>query len=264
MGRSAQVLEQILAETSQDIGENHDVLFVFDLDSTLFDVSPRIQQILRDFSQLPEIRSMDPINAEILANLTADPKDWGIRLAVERAGIVAANPALALRVRDFWIQHFFSNDYLQFDLPLAGAVKFVSFVHRIGAKLVYLTGRDTQKMLSGSLRALRAHDFPLSEDGIELVMKPTTGLEDSLFKETWFDELSLPNTCKIWFFENEPLNLEKVRLKHPEVELVFVDTTHSRKMPSPTDLKTIDNFQLDWERLTPRLLDSHRLQIPRF
>lgn len=264
MTQSSIVLKQILSESSKRLSGGEKVLLVFDLDSTLFDVGPRIQRILRDFSELAEIKALDPVNAELLGSIKTQRKDWGIRGAIERAGIHTVNPELAGRARKFWVQHFFSNEYLQHDLPLAGAVRFVQVLHQMGAGVIYLTGRDITKMHPGSLSSLRAHSFPLSDDGIELVMKPQSGLEDFAFKEKWFDELTKNPYAKIWFFENEPVNLDRIRLKHPEVELIFVDSTHSQRMPSPTDLLTIDDFAVDWETVRPHLAPEHRMLLEKF
>lgn len=260
--RSAPVLQQILTETSHRRHRDESVMMVFDLDSTLFDVSPRIQRILHDFAGQADIVALDPASAAVLAGLKTERRDWGIRTAVERAGLHVKNPELVNRAREFWIRHFFSNDYLRFDRPLPGAPEFVRFVRALGVELVYLTGRDISKMLTGSLEGLRAHGFPLSAEGTELVMKPATGLEDHAFKEDWFRALPKDRFDKIWFFENEPVNLDKIRRGHPEVELVFVDTTHSRKLPSPTDLMTLDDFMVDWRALAAELPPAHARLIP--
>lgn len=261
--RSAPILQEILTQASRLISGGERVMMVFDLDSTLFDVSPRIQRILRDFAGQADIVALDPTNAAALSALKTERRDWGIRTAIERAGLHVKNPDLVHRARDFWIRHFFSNSYLQHDEPLPGATDFVQFVHAMGAELVYLTGRDTAKMYEGSVQGLRRHGFPLSETAIELVMKPPTGIEDHAFKEEWFGRLPKNACAKIWFFENEPVNLHKIRVKHPEVELVFVDTTHSRKLPSPQDLATIDDFAVDWATLTGVIAPAHAMFIPR-
>ncbi|MBX3017509.1 MAG: HAD family hydrolase [Bdellovibrionaceae bacterium] len=261
--RSAPILQHILLETAERRHRGEHLMMVFDLDSTLFDVSPRIQRILHDFAGQADIVALDPVNAALLASLKAERHDWGIRTIVERAGLHLKNPELINRAREFWIRHFFSNEYLRFDQPLPGAVDFVRFVEALGVKLIYLTGRDTSKMLSGSLEGLRAHRFPLAADGAELVMKPATGIEDHAFKEQWFDAIPKGTHGKIWFYENEPVNLDKIRVRHPEVELIFVDTTHSRKMPSPSDLRTIDDFRVDWAALAKSLPPIYTNFIPR-
>lgn len=263
--RSAPILLQILTEAARLRERGEPALMVFDLDSTLFDVSPRIQRILHDFAGQPEIQALDPASAAILAGLKTERQDWGIRTAVERAGLHVKNPELVNRAREYWIQNFFSNSYLRFDHPLEGAVRFVQFAERLDVSLVYLTGRDTSKMLSGSLEALRAHQFPLSTDGHELVMKPAaidSRIEDHVFKEQWFAAIPKQKYSKIWFFENEPVNLQKIRTGHPEVELIFVDTTHSRKMASPLDLATIDDFNFDWRALKAQLPAAQANLIP--
>lgn len=258
MTRSSVVLEDILIQSSQLLHQKRAVLHVFDLDSTLFNVHPRIEKILHDFAADPALLNLDPAHRELLKQVKADRRDWGIRPAVERAGIPLANPELALQARRFWMQNFFSNEYLKYDVPLAGSQDFVQFLHRMKAEIIYLTGRDYQKMARGSIEVLRQHGFPLDESASGLVMKPDSGIEDFLFKETWFKDLVHGRFAKIWFYENEPINLDRVRRLLPETELVFVDSTHSGRMPVPTDIPTIDDFQIEWDRVKTGLQPEHQ------
>lgn len=257
-----QIAEQILVQSSQLLASGHQVLSVFDLDSTLFDVGPRIQKILHDFAAQPEIQALDPVIADRIGKIQTQRKDWGIRTAIEREGIHTLNPEIVLRARKFWVTHFFSNDYLRFDQPMLDAVPFVRLLKQMGSQIIYLTGRETSKMQKGSLEVLRQHQFPLSENGQELVMKPSTGVEDHRFKEDWFAGLPHHDYSRIWFFENEPINLEKIRVKHPEVRLIFIDSTHSSRAPVPTDLWTLEDFRIDWNQLKSRLAPIHQKWVP--
>lgn len=249
MTQSSKILEDIALESLSLRKEGQKILAVFDLDSTLFDVHPRIEQILRDFADTPEIRQLAPEQAELLSKVQAQRTDWGIRQAIERAGIHTVHPELAQKARRFWVNTFFSNHYLKFDQPYPGSVRYVQYLASLGVEIVYLTGREISKMEIGSLEALRSHAFPLAEDGRELVMKPRTGYEDFQFKLDWFTELPRHQYGRIWFFENEPINLDSICRSHPEVRLVFMNSVHSGRMPSPEGLPTIEDFQVDWQRI---------------
>lgn len=212
------------------------VAVVFDLDSTLFCVSPRIQHILRLLSQDPEFAVTYKEPSAILRNIEVIPTDWGVRTVLERTGM-SATPELVRRVRSFWSRHFFSNHHLDKDIIYPGANDYVRHLHGLGARILYLTGRSDQAMRTGTLRALEKWGFPLDAEE-DLYMKPLEVEKDEAFKaqvlmqmESQFDH--------IWFFENEPVIIEQVRRLVPMVHIVFVNSTHSGKGRPPTDLRTI-------------------------
>ncbi len=219
------------------------MLAVFDLDSTLFDVSPRIQKIIHDFADRPELAS-DPSTVDLLKAARTKNTDWGMRGALERAGLDhTAKPELTDAIRNFWKEKFFSSEYLKCDEPLEGSIQFVQELHDLGVEIVYLTGREEKKMQSGTLESLRFHGFPYNPPRAHLAMRPSEKSEDALFKDEWFVQTPKHLYDVIWLFENEPLNLEAIRKSHPEVELIFVDSTHSGKASKPTDLPLIFDFK---------------------
>ncbi len=224
--------------------EGERALVVFDLDSTLFDVSPRLKRILHDFALMPEHQTRFPEAVEILKNVETLPSDWGVRDAVIRAGLDSHHPEFHEAMKHFWIQHFFSNEYLQFDRPFEGAVPFVQELHSLGAHIVYLTGRDVQRMGEGSVKTLKHWNFPIDRTA-QLVLKPQKGMDDAQFKSDWFAEVPKNVYERIWFFENEPVNVNLVRRQHGHVEIVFFDSTHSGKEEAPSDLPTVINFLIE-------------------
>lgn len=238
---SNEILTQILARSQSLLDQGKPVLAVFDLDSTLFDVSPRIQTIIHAFADQPELSS-EPTLREMLKAVRTQHTDWGIRTALERAGFKPLESPHALAIRDFWRAKFFSNEYLHLDRPLDGAVAFVQKLFSMGAEIAYLTGRDQIRMLPGTEKSLQQHHFPLSPPQARLAMKPMAGPDDHRFKEEWFTALPKHQYPVIWFFENEPLNINSIREVHPEIQVIFVDSTHSGKALRPTDLPTIRDF----------------------
>ena len=109
-----------------------------------------------------------------------------------------------------------------------------------GCEINYLTGRDQKRMLKGTVEVLEKWGFPLSENS--LFLKPAKEQDDELFKQEWFKELDHTRYKKIFFFENEPVNVNAILASHPEVEIIFLDTTHARKQEVSAPIKKIKNF----------------------
>lgn len=235
MTQSSDLLEKIL----QDIqSHGRKALVVFDLDSTLFDVSPRTQKILSDFTEDPQNRRLFPQSVEAMKTLKVRSQDWGVKQALIRHGLHTHPVDFHQAVRQYWIDRFFSGDYLKHDRPLPGAVDFVKAVVATGARVVYLTGRDQATMLQASRMVLETHGFPPAE----LVLKPQKGSDDALFKVNWFSEQNPKDYATVYFFENEPVNIHHVSERHPEVKIVFVDSTHSGKAEVSKDWPCLVNF----------------------
>ena len=170
--------------------------------------------------------------------------DWGVKNAVVRAGLDKHHPEFHQALKEFWLKTFFSNEYLHYDVPYEGAVEFTRQLAELNTDIVYLTGRDVQRMGLGSEETLRHWNFPLDDDRARLVLKPQKGMDDAEFKSEWFGSLPAEHYGKIWFFENEPVNVNLVRLQHKHVEIVFFESTHSGKQEAPADLPRILNFMI--------------------
>ncbi len=241
MDASSHILQSILSTAKQARQQSQKPMAVFDLDSTLYDVSPRIQIILHEFAQLPEVRRV--FTAEELSRLKVDPSDWGIRAAVQRAGLDGAPVEVLQLARDFWRQRFFSNQYLEHDRVYPGAVEFVAELRLHEVQIVYLTGRDELRMGDGTRTWLANHGFPLDGTEARLVLKPRAGADDAVFKAEFFAQPT--SHSPIWFFENEPANIHAVRALGKEIEIIFFDSTHSGKAHPPKDLPTIRHYLIE-------------------
>lgn len=95
-------------------------------------------------------------------------------------------------------------------------------------------------MGTGSVEVLNQWKFPLNENQYQLVLKPHRSMDDADFKTNWF--LSKTDYNKIWFFENEPLNIHSLQAARPEVEVIFLDTTHAGKAYPPENIPQIMDF----------------------
>lgn len=239
------MLRQILDQIVENQARGQRSLAVFDLDSTLFDVGPRLERILIDFAAEPPHRKKFPTQVEILKKMKIQRKDWGVWDALSRAGLHEEHPEFQHALKDYWRATFFSDAYLDYDIPYPGAVEFVGELAKRGAEIVYLTGRDVARMGRGSVATLEKWKFPLGEKA-QLVLKPHLSMNDAEFKTNWFLALPERTYSAVWFFENEPVNISHLRahgseLKTP-VEMIFFDSTHSRMAEPPSDLFCIEHF----------------------
>lgn len=213
-------LNEILKISREYTAQNMRILGVFDLDSTLFNVSTRTKRILTEFAELHQINELKDVEVK--------PEDWGIKEAVVRAGFALEKDIeLLKKLRDFWSERFFSSEYLHFDVPYLGAISFVLDLENSGCEINYLTGRDEKRMKKGSFEVLKKWGFPVNENN--LFLKPELQVEDELFKLDWFQKLNHSEYKKIFFFENEPVNINAIKDACPEVEIIYLDTTHARK-----------------------------------
>lgn len=220
-------------ETHAALGK---VAVIFDLDSTLFSVSPRTQSILRELSKREDFRAKYAAEAAILEAVEVLPTDWGVREALSRYPVVGSSE-FRQEVRAFWRKHFFSSPFLEKDEIYPAADEYVRHLKTLGAEIMYLTGRNEGLMKIGTLRALKRFGFPLDAE-THLMMKPSDVVSDEHYKVTALREVC-PRFDHIWFFENEPVIIHEVRAALPQVKIVWVDSTHARRAEAPEDLPRI-------------------------
>lgn len=240
---------EILTKVVFDITQFKTCAAVFDLDSTLFCVSPRSEAILHDLAAEPWFAERFPQAAAVLGNIKVQPTEYGIKAALSRTQLQPTEELIET-VRQYWRSKFFSNSHMRHDLVYPGAQEFVKRVHDAGADVYYLTGRNELLMKSGTHHNLKHHSFPdLPMERV--MMKPSDHDSDENFKETRLREMT-SRYEKIWFFENEPVIIHQVRKALPDVRIVFIDSTHSGKADPPTDLLTLRmDFTLTGESSEP-------------
>src|SRR5262249_8146017 len=128
------------------------------------------------------------------------------------------------------------------DTPHEGAVEYVNQLHKLGAKIVYLTGRDVHRMETGSLASLKKWNFPTDPPNAALVLKPHKDHDDAEFKRDHFNQIE-NKQHPIWFFENEPHNIQLLLKDSPHVKIVYYDSVHSGKSEPPVGLPVIKDFK---------------------
>ncbi len=233
MSANPSKLNEIIKISQELRAQNLRSLAVFDLDSTLFNVSHRTKKILTEFADLHGLTE--------LKNVEVKHQDWGIKEAVLRAGYHPDRDLTMLEnLRDYWFEKFFTNEYVHFDVPYNGAVSYVLELYEAGCEIKYLTGRDQHRMGIGSAEVLKKWGFPC-EPG-QLVLKPERSIDDGFFKTDWFTKVDRSNYEKIYFFENEPVNINAVLKTSPDVEIIFLETTHARRETVTAQLERIFHF----------------------
>lgn len=238
------VLNHILNEASEAKSSRTPFLAVFDLDSTLFNLTNRMGRIVDAFADEPSSKQRYPRECEKLRNLPIKSSDWGLNEALDRVGLPKAMfPELNTDLHEFWSKAFFSDGFLQHDEPFPGSVAFVNQLRAAGAELMYLTGRDVPRMLEGTKKSLKEAGFPLGEAGIELRLKPMAEWDDAEFKVDVLRECA-HRFATIYLFENEPVNLNLVSEKLPDVRLVYIDSCHSGREQVSDTLDRIEHFEI--------------------
>lgn len=216
-------------------------LAVFDIDSTIFNVSPRNQVIYE--AVLKEAWLKNKLKKESFDQLkskTLSFSDWGLE-PLYKVLINELSEVELKTARKFWVERFFTGEYLKYDEPYQYCIPFIQKLEEAGFYIMYLTGRDDHRMREGTLNQLKKWELPLKKD-TDLITKPTKGLVDGPYKrEALLNLLSTENHT--WFFDNEPNVLNYCDFKDENYHLVFIDSVHSSRAevnPSWESIKPSD------------------------
>jgi hypothetical protein len=203
-------------------------IVVFDLDSTLFSTAERNLRILHEFAREPD--TPDEM-CQMIAELDVSHMGWNVVSDLAKRGY--ADHGILGRLKEYWYDRFFTDEYARTDEPLPGAVAYTHQCADAGALIYYLTGRDEPNMGVGTRDSLRAHRFPLDVPHAVLRLKPRFEMQDLAFKREVMTELHDLGQV-IACFENEPLNANTFAEAFPAAHVVFLDTVHSPD-PPPLD-----------------------------
>jgi hydroxymethylpyrimidine pyrophosphatase-like HAD family hydrolase len=224
--QSHPILAKVLEKTTALYNKQKRPIVVFDLDGSLFDNRPRILRILQEFAKEKKYITSDA--ATKLRALTTAQVQY--RLPDTLAAVGITDPAVVQNAAAFWAERFFTDDYLQHDVPTPGSVVFVRTLYSNGARIVYLTGRDAPRQLMGTVKALRDHGLPIGIQGTELIMKPTMQTQDAIFKQQVTNYLRHFGTV-VATFDNEPANSNVYRRAFPKATVVLYHAPHKPNPP---------------------------------
>jgi hypothetical protein len=211
-------------------------LFVLDIDSSLVLTHKRNEAILHHYAQT--LRHKNPTLADQLAKIECRPMEYGYYAALERT-IPNIAKSEADELQAYWRHHFFSNDFLHYDIPHEGAIEFVKTLTEKQLPYVYLTGRPSDRMRPGTLTVLDKLGFPIVDK--ILFMKPNESYIDEGYKADILKEI-IRGFDDVIFIDNEPRVLNQIETFYPKVNLVFVDTCHSPNVTAPATALKIKNF----------------------
>lgn len=227
---SPEVLRHVIDRVEDSIAQGKQPVVMFDLDDTLTNTRERNLRILKDFAMQAEIRSTYPSDAEKIQGLGVEQIHYLLVDTLTEIGVTDAG--LTKAASDFWLAHFFTNEYCAKDQANFGAAKYLNLLVRAGAKIVYLTGRDVPRMGGGTKANLIRNHFPMNPNQALLIMKPDPKLDDLKFKESQYAIVAAMGEV-IGVFENEPANINSMADVFIEAEAIFLDTIHSPKPDVP-------------------------------
>lgn len=211
-------------------------LFVLDIDSSLVLTHKRNEAILRHFAQ--SLRHKNPELSEALATAECRPLEYGYFAGLERA-LPTISKEDAEHIHSFWKQHFFSNDFLHFDIPHAGALEFVRILSERAQPFVYLTGRPSNLMRPGTLDTMAKLGFHITDKMLH--MKPDDSHVDEGYKAAILKDI-IRGYDEVVFIDNEPRVLHLIEKFYPQAHLIFVDTCHSPNVTAPESAFKMKDF----------------------
>lgn len=218
----------ILDETLAQIQSVNSPILLLDLDSTLYEVSPRTFQILKEWVDSAESAEFSLVRAAFDQMLLSQV-GYSIEDTLTHLGLSpshqSTHAALHL-VKRYWADRFFTNEYLKYDRAYKGSSNFVKKAYEAGAEIVYLTGRDAPGMKQGTTRNLLRDEFPWELPRTHLLMKPEAHLHDLEFKKS-ASQFVYQKGNLVASFENEPPNVVALFDLFPHAMHIFVDTVCS-------------------------------------
>lgn len=218
-----------LSRIQRVIAETNSPVVIFDLDDTLFYSSSRSMIIFKELVNDSKFRQQYPEQLSKVARIQESHIEYSIKDTFLNAGI--KNEKFLNEALIFWKSKFFTNNYVKEDTPVEGARDFVLRLRKLGAKIVYLTGRDNT-MRDGTIESLKNSKFPIDGRNSILITKERFDIPDIDYKKAAFKKIEKMGNV-VAFFENEPKNLNAMIKYFKSGIPVFLDIKHS---PAPVIL----------------------------
>lgn len=240
-------MESLISRLDQALNGQNKLTIVLDIDSTLFNVSPRNQAIFDLFCSIYGLKH--DLLPKLSSNYRLSAKDWGL---APYTNLIKDNEELKKSAVSFWKTHFFAGTFLESDRPYPSVIELIKLLHKKGAVVMYLTGRDDFRMRAGTLDQLKHWNLPLEKDS-DLITKPHKGMNDGSYKRDALLKISkdFPSS-KVMFFDNEPAVLEHCLFPEDKnYTPVFIDSTHSSRSKPHSDWITVNAFE--YEKILLRL-----------
>ena len=221
-------LETVIAGIEERTARNRSTLAIFDLDGTIFDNRTRTIFILREISEKFAAKATE-LSAAFERFLDLSAVDYSLDVTLKQLGV--KHPAEVAFIKQEWAKRFFSDEYQRYDMPILGAKAYVERVHKAGATVIYLTGRDLGRMLVGTTEVLRLYGFPVGVAGTMTIVKKESEQDDGIFKKEVSDYINRLGEV-VAIFENEPANSNILHSRFPKAASFFVMTQHRPDAPA--------------------------------
>jgi hypothetical protein len=235
-------MDNLISSFDHALNEQKKPLFVFDIDSTIFNVSPRNQAIFDLFRTLNMKKNEELLKFDPKLKLTAE--DWGLDPYTDHLG--GEDSLLRKKALKFWRKHFFAGTFLHTDKPYPYATQWIKKLAERGASIKYLTGRDNHRMRTGTLAQLKHWGLPLIKDS-DLITKPQKGLKDGPYKRDALKKLIGDfKGSKIFFLDNEPAVLDHCLFpEEKNYKIIYIESTHSSRSTPQSDWVTLNAFEYE-------------------
>lgn len=213
-------------------------IVVLDLDGTLYNNQHRTLRILQEFAHSKGAEAPELVAA--VDGLSPDQVRYAMTDTLEEAGLRQLDIAKAAHA--YWMDRFFTDDYLGYDLPTPGAVAFVHLIHEAGGVPAYLTGRDAPNMLIGTVRALQRDGFPVGTVNTRIILKEDFHTADHEYKARIINSLRRMGEV-VGAFDNEPGLCNLFQEAYPDASVFWLDAPHAPN-PPPLDqrVEVISDF----------------------
>ena len=241
-----QVLDEVVQRCRKVLEKKELPIVVFDLDSTLFNVSKRSYEILREWLAHPESQTFSETLKEMHGLEPAEMK-YSLQDVWEKRKIPHEAEPFSTHfkhAKNYWRKRFFGNEYLVHDEPTPGAIQFVKNLYELGVKIVYLTGRDVPLMSFGTFDQLREAGLPIEIERTRLILKPKRYIDDLDFKSQAAKTIMGWGTV-VASFENEPKNLVAMSQVYDAGTMnIFIETVSSdHPAPAGKGIYKIASFE---------------------
>lgn len=236
-------LKELLEASKELLARDKNVLYIFDLDSTIFDLTNRQLQIFREFANEEKYQKMFPEECNAFAYMNENHMSYYPEDCIHNFGVEKISSSFQEHFYPFWEVRFFSNEYCEYDIPEKDSLKYIQSIYDLGGHIHYLTGRDEARMGIGTRKSLKDHGFILNDncERIKIKLKPEKSIPDANFKKEYVDSFA-EDFDKIVFIDNEPANLEILTGEYPHLRLVHFDTYHMGKHKVPEEALVVKTF----------------------
>jgi predicted secreted acid phosphatase len=243
--------ETVMANYTDAIGHGQTPVMILDIDDTVVETSSRTKEILGRFLlEHVEANPGDEWVLEMVSDITPSQIEYGIEDTLRAAGLEGLG--IEEEFKQYFLEHFFSNEFLSEDQVRPGAVDFVKTLLAMGVKVKFLTGRLKGDMEAGTIDSLRELGFPIDDAGVDLFMREDPNETDADFKARAQYEIA-DGGMVIGVADNEPENLAVAARAFPRAGLFFVGGKHiSSADLLPRGTTFIQDFSGEISEAVPR------------